>query len=322
MDEYTEIQGQFCWLVTGVAGFIGSHLAQGLLSAGQKIVGLDNLSSGKLSNITHIKDNPNFTFIEGDIRDQETCVKACKGVDYILHHAAIGSVAKSIEDPVLVDQVNNGGFINILLAAHKHNVKRVVYASSSAIYGEKGGGLRHEGELPEPLSPYAVSKCANEHYARALSNTHNVEAVGLRYFNIYGSRQDPNGAYAAVIPKWINSMLNDEAIEIFGDGKTMRDFCYVADVVRANILAATSDLCKGDSPVYNIASGKSTDLNQLFSVIKDITGYKGNAAYKDFRVADIRVSCADISKAREELGFKPLTSFRDGILQTVRWYEG
>ncbi len=320
MDKYTEISGEFYWLVTGVAGFIGSHLAQELLLFGQKVVGLDNLSSGKISNIDHIKDNPNFTFIEGDIRDSKICEKACKGVDYILHHAAIGSVKKSIEDPVLVDQVNNGGFINILLAAHKQGVERVVYASSSAIYGEKGDGLRHESELPEPLSPYAVSKCANEHYARALSNTHDIETVGLRYFNIYGSRQDPNGAYAAVIPKWINSMLKCEAIEIFGDGKTMRDFCYVADVVKANILAATSDICKGDSPVYNIASGQSTTLNELFSSIKEAVNYKGDATYKDFRAADIRVSCADISKAQTELGFKPSVTFKDGLAGAVRWY--
>ena len=316
------MQSGSCWLVTGVAGFIGSHLAESLLSQGQKVIGLDNLSSGKIGNIAHIKSNHNFSFIEGDIRDYKTCADASKGADYILHHAAIGSVMKSIEDPVLVDQVNNGGFINIMLAASNSGVKCVVYASSSAIYGEKGGGKRHESEMLQPLSPYAASKCANEHYAAALSNSFGVNAVGLRYFNIYGARQDPNGAYAAVIPKWINAMLVGENIEIFGDGESVRDFCYIGDVVQANILAATGSHKLGGNAVYNIASGQKTTINELFLYLKKSTGYELNAAYKDFRISDIRISCADISKAQKDLGFKPSVTFQDGLADTVRWYKG
>ncbi len=317
MNNHIKINSEYRWLVTGVSGFIGSHLAQSLLLLGQKVLGLDDLSAGKIENMNNFINDPNFTFIKGDIRDKAICINLCEGVDYILHHAAIGSVTQSIENPHLADQVNNGGFINILMAAYKQGIKRVVYASSSAIYGEKGNGRRHENELLEPLSPYAASKCANEHYARSLSNTHNISTVGLRYFNIYGARQDPNGAYAAVIPKWINAMLASDDIEIFGDGETVRDFCYIDDVVQANILAALSD----SEGIYNIASGKTSTLNELFLNLKQLTGYSKTPIYKDFRAADIKISCADISKAKNNLGFTPSIKFKYGLKDTVNWYK-
>lgn len=311
------------WLITGAAGFIGSHLAQQLLKHGQYVVALDNLESGHMANLKDIANHENFTFIEGDIRNLKTCEEAAKDVDYILHHAAIGSVVRSVEDPVYVDQVNNTGFINILMAAQSHNVKHTVYASSSAIYGEQGGeGARVENDSPDPLSPYAVTKCANEHYATALSKTHDVTATGLRYFNIYGPRQDPAGAYAAVIPKWIDAMLSGDSIEIYGDGSTVRDFCYIDDVVQANIRAALSMGVKNKSAIYNVGSGTSNSLNDLFSHLKNATNYNGEAIYKPFRAADIKVSKADISHIQSQLDFTPSTSLQQGLARTVEWYKG
>ena len=325
MTTFQDIQSHLkentsTWLVTGVAGFIGSHLAESLLSYNQTVIGLDNLSSGKQENLETFKDHPNFTFIEGDIRNFETCLKTTKAVDYVLHHAAIGSVTKSVEDPILVDQVNNGGCINILFASAQNQVRHVVYASSSAIYGDAGGNCtRQENDLPNPLSPYAAGKCANEYYAQALSNTHNIHTTGLRYFNIYGPRQDPNGAYAAVIPKWINQMLVGETIEIYGDGETVRDFCFIEDVVHANILAAITG--KAKHAIYNIAAGEGTTLNDLFSDLKDGTAYNQKANYKDFRPADIKISRADISQIEKDLGFTPKTNLQDGLKMTIAFYK-
>ncbi len=305
------------WLVTGVAGFIGSHLAETLLARGQNVIGLDDLSSGTTDNLKVLAKNPDFKFHQGDIRDNALCMTISQGVNYILHHAAIGSVQKSIEDPALVNDVNNTGFINILNAARKNGVLRVVYASSSAVYGDSAEGKpRQECEMPSPLSPYAASKCANESNAAAFASVYGVQAVGLRYFNIFGTRQDPQGAYAAVIPKWISAMRNDEEIVIFGDGKTMRDFCAISDVASANLAAAQNTMQK-PSEIYNIGSGAAVSLNELFDILKDITKYKRSAIYKDFRAGDIRVSCADITKAKSGLGYNPSTSLHDNLKQMI-----
>ncbi|PJB69201.1 MAG: LPS biosynthesis protein WbpP [Alphaproteobacteria bacterium CG_4_9_14_3_um_filter_47_13] len=308
------------WLVTGVAGFIGSHLAESLLDLGQVVRGLDDLSSGHLKNIGSFAAHKNFTFIKGDICDEVLCREACAGIHYVLHHAAIGSVVKSLENPALVDRVNNGGFLNILVAAREAGVRRVVYASSSAVYGEGSLAARHEGERPQPLSPYAVTKCANELYATVTAQTCKLETAGLRYFNIYGARQDPEGAYAAVIPKWIGAMTRGEPIEIYGDGETIRDFCFIGDVAQANIRAALS-VQNTENPVYNIAGGVAVTLNDLFAQLKTLTGYDADPVYKDFRAADIRVSRADISKARQELGFAPAVALEAGLRRTVEWYR-
>lgn len=327
MSKYIEIhnklsQAQNTWLITGVAGFIGSHLAKELLSAKQKVIGLDNFSFGKRRNIASFVDNPDFTLIEGDIRDQGQCLRACKNVDYILHHAAIASVTKSIEEPILADQVNNGGFINILMAAHQQNVKKIIYASSSAIYGDKDERIkRHEGELLAPMSPYAASKCANEHYAQSLAITHNLKTIGLRYFNIYGPCQDLDGAYAAVIPKWINAMLRGQDLTIYGDGSTTRDFCYIDDVVQANILAALNEDERYDNQFYNVAAGQGTTLNELFTMLKEHIDYNLQMTKKPFRKGDIKISRADITKAQDNLQFTPLVSLNEGLEQTVEWYR-
>lgn len=316
------MENQKHWLVTGVAGFIGSHLAEGLLARGQKVTGLDNLSFGHKKNIEFLSGD--FTFIKGDICDVEVCERACKDIDYVLHHAAIGSVVKSFEDPDFVDRVNRVGTFNIMMAAHENNVNRVVYASSSAVYGEKDEAtLRNETETLAPLSPYAEGKCANEASAKKLYEEFGLESVGLRYFNIYGSRQDPNGAYAAVIPKWVNAMLQNEKIEIYGDGQSVRDFCYIDDVVQANISAATADLdFSSSSLVYNIASGNGTNLNSLFSLLKEITEYKLEPQYTTPRTGDIKISQANISLAKQALEFAPSVSMKDGLKQVVKWCQG
>lgn len=325
MDSYETLKERLrarprLWLVTGVAGFIGSHLAESLLALGQDVRGLDDFSSGRWENLNSFAAHSSFSMIEGDIRDTETCRAACAGVDYVLHHAAIGSVVKSLEEPALVDAVNNGGFLNILTAAHEAKVKRVVYASSSAVYGQAGSEPRREDEAFSPLSPYAVTKCANELYAGVMAQIHGLSAAGLRYFNIYGARQDPAGAYAAVIPKWTGQMLAGEPIEIYGDGSTVRDFCFIGDVVQANILAALREQ-ETAHDVYNIAAGEGVRLDALFSHLKALTGYKDAPVSKDFRAADIRVSCADIAKARDMLGFVPTIPLAQGLGLTVDWYK-
>lgn len=309
------------WLVTGVAGFIGSHLARHLIADGHTIVGLDSFCIGHKKNLQKIEQSSRFTLIEGDIRHMETCVEASNGADYILHHAAIGSVQKSLENPSYVDSVNNSGFINILNAAKHNSVKRVVYASSSAVYGnEKHLEKRAETETMSPLSPYAASKCANELYAETYSATLGVESIGLRYFNIFGPNQDPNGAYAAVIPKWIDAMLKDQDILIFGDGQNIRDFCFVGDVVQANINAAKCSYPKEGS-VFNIATGNSISLNELFDMLKSITGYSKSAIYKPPRAGDIVRSKANIQKAVSELNFQAKVKIKQGLQETVEWYK-
>lgn len=306
------------WLVTGAAGFIGSHLSQVLLSLGQTVRGLDNFMTGRRAVAAMLAEAPGFRFVEGDIRDETICAAACDGVDFVLHHAAAASVPLSVEQPAFVDSVNSGGFINILSAAAQAGVRHVVYASSSAVYGDADGeAARHEREALRPLSPYAVSKCANELYAAALSGTHGVSCTGLRYFNIYGPRQDPEGAYAAVIPRWISLMKAGRPVEIFGDGETVRDFCFVGDAARANIAAALTGEGGAGSRIYNIAGGRKVTLNALFDRLKGICDYQAAPAYRPFRPADIRVSCASIEAARRDLGFAPTVGLDEGLALSV-----
>ncbi len=303
------------WLVTGGAGFIGSHIAKTLLAHHQNVRVLDDLSSGFEKNLKAAQNLQNLIFIKGDIRKHEDCAKAAHGADIILHQAAIGSVQKSIEDPVFVDSVNNGGFANILDAANAEGIEKVVYASSSAVYGDKDENkLRSETDILNPVSPYAETKCANERAAQD-SNTPNT---GLRYFNIYGPNQDPNGAYAAVIPKWIHAMIENEDITIFGDGETVRDFCYIDDVVLANITAALTTT----DPIINVATGHKTSLNDLFKELKAITGYSKTPLYKDFRAADIKISLADTTRMKENFDFNGLTPISEGLQKTVQWFKG
>lgn len=319
------------WLVTGAAGFIGSHLVQQLLALGQRVVGLDDYSTGHRSNLSAVLDSlrgpaPAFTMLEGDIRDPVTCRRACAGADVVLHHAAIGSVPRSIADPLTTNSVNVGGFVNMLAAARDAGVRRFVYASSSAVYGDTPLQPQVEPHLGRPLSPYAASKLANELYAVAFHRTYGLPTVGLRYFNVFGERQDPNGAYAAVIPRWISSLLSGESCVIHGDGETTRDFCHVANVVQANLLAAMAPEPRIAGQVYNIASGRATSLNTLFALLRDLLTDEepaialAQAAYEPFRVGDIRVSSASIDKARHEFGYTPTHAVAAGLAATIGWY--
>src|ERR1044071_9343658 len=279
MNRYDQVKKQLVrkprtWLITGVAGFIGSNLLETLLRLDQRVFGVDNLASGKLTNLEEIKSAvatkqwKRFHFIEGDIRQPETCLEACRGADYVLHQAALGSVPLSIRQPLLCNSVNVEGFLNVLLGAKQQGVKRVVYASTSALYGNSSMLPKSEDFPGECLSPYAASKRADELYADALARN-GMSAVGLRYFNVFGPRQDPNGPYAAVIPQWTASLLRGKRVKINGDGKTTRDFCYVADVVQANLLAATIQRLPRPNPVYNVAAGRQISLTQLFEALRD-----------------------------------------------------
>ena len=335
-SHYNELRNDLAanprtWLVTGVAGFIGSNLLEELLALGQNVIGLDNFSTGYQSNIDDVQAIPasrrgSFRLIKGDIRDIATCRKACKGVDYVLHHAALGSVPRSIDDPILSNSVNVDGFINVLLAANECGVKRVVYASTCAIYGDCSDLPLHEDSRGNMLSPYAATKMTNEVYASVFQRVYGLQLVGLRYFNIFGPRQDPNGAYAAVIPRWISNLLSGETCQIFGDGETSRDFCYVANVAQANILAAMADRSFGDAEVYNVACGRETTLNELFRMIRlGLVGLQPSIAgafpmYATFRDGDIRRSGADINKISHDLQYRPTHSIAQGLSQTLEWY--
>ena len=318
------------WVVTGVAGFIGSNLLQDLLSLGQTVIGVDNFSTGHRANIDDvlhatIEQHARFRIVEGDIRDLETCRAACQGADYVLHHAALGSVPWSMDDPLRTNAVNVDGFVNMLVAAKDAGVRRFVYASSSAVYGDTPAYPQIENTLGRPLSPYAASKSANEIYALAFQMSYGLQTVGLRYFNVFGRRQDPAGAYAAVIPRWIAALLRGERCRIFGDGETTRDFCYIANVIQANLLAATSDSdATGDA--YNIACAESVTLNQLFGMMRQ--GLARNDSrfahvvpqYDGFRPGDIRFSCASIDKARTRLSYLPSHSVAEGLAEALDWY--
>ncbi len=321
------------WLVTGAAGFIGSALVETLLYLDQVVVGLDNLSTGHRANLEDVKrlvGNErwrSFDFVEGDIRDPEDCRRACDGADYVLHHAALGSVPRSIEDPVATNDSNVTGFLNTLVAARDAGVSRFVYAASSSTYGDHPGLPKVEDSIGRPLSPYAVTKYVNELYADVFARSYGMETVGLRYFNVFGRRQDPEGAYAAVIPRWFAALLRGEPCTINGDGETSRDFCYVGNAVQANLLAALTTDEAAVNQVYNVAYGERTTLNELFALVRDqVSKDRPEAAdaepvYRDFRPGDVRHSLADISKARDLLGYAPTHSVRDGLSEARVWYR-
>ncbi|WP_416695861.1 NAD-dependent epimerase/dehydratase family protein [Candidatus Pseudothioglobus sp. Uisw_050_01] len=324
------------WLITGVAGFIGSNLLENLLILNQKVVGVDNFETGFQHNIDQAIEDAenssgkllghNFTFIKGDITNLEDCHLACAGVDFVLHHAALGSVPRSIEDPINTNRTNIDGFLNMLIASRDAKIKRFVYASSSANYGDHPSLPKVEQNIGNPLSPYAVTKVVNELYANVFSNNYGFDSIGLRYFNIFGKRQDPNGAYAAVIPAWISSILNHDPIFINGDGKTSRDFCYIDNVVQINILAALVEDNNSVNQIYNVAVSEKTNLNDLHQIIeglliKRIQGLiKKEPKYREFRVGDVKHSLADISKAKKLLGYQSNYSLAKGLESLVDWY--
>jgi UDP-N-acetylglucosamine/UDP-N-acetylgalactosamine 4-epimerase len=321
------------WLVTGAAGFIGSNLVEALLELDQEVVGLDNFSTGKQSNLDEIERSVGlakwnrFKFIQGDIRSLDVCHEGCQGVDYVLHQAALGSVPRSIEDPLNTNSVNITGFLNMLVAARDAKVKSFVYAASSSTYGDHPALPKVEENIGAPLSPYAVTKFVNELYASVFMRTYGFASIGLRYFNVFGKRQDPDGAYAAVIPKWTASIIRNQPIYINGDGETSRDFCYVKNVVQINLLAATVNNEEAKNQVYNVAVGDRTSLNSLFERLNSSLAqlgvqYDSQPVYRDFRAGDVRHSQADISKAKKLLGYEPKHKFGDGVIEAMPWYRG
>ena len=338
MNAYETIQKQLQaepkkWLITGVAGFIGSNLLETLLKLDQTVVGLDNFATGHQYNLDEVKGEvtpeqwARFTFIEGDIRNVDTCHQACQGADYVLHQAALGSVPRSINDPITTNSANIDGFLNMLVAARDAQVKSFTYAASSSTYGDHPGLPKVEDRIGKPLSPYAVTKYVNELYAEVFARTYGFNCIGLRYFNVFGKRQDPNGAYAAVIPKWTSAMIQDEDLFINGDGETSRDFCFIENTVQANLLAATVQAEEARNQVYNVAVGGRTTLNQLFSYIRESLGengiqYEKDAIYRDFRAGDVRHSQADVSKANNLLGYDPQYTIEQGIKKAMPWYVG
>ncbi len=323
---------QYQWLVTGVAGFIGSNLLEFLLSHNQRVTGLDNFATGHQYNLDKVQKNVRpeqwqaFSFIEGDIRNLNTCQVACNNIDYVLHQAALGSVPRSIEDPVTTNQVNIDGFLNMLLAARDRQVKSFVYAASSSTYGDHPDLPKQEGVIGNPLSPYAVTKYVNELYASVFSRSYDFSSIGLRYFNIFGPRQDPDGAYAAVIPKWVASMLNGELVYINGAGDTSRDFCFIDNAVEANILAAMAENSEAVDQVYNVALNDQTSLNELYqyirtSIEKRISDIRIlEPKYRGYRAGDVLHSRADISKAKTLLGYEPLYNIKEGLELAMDWY--
>ncbi len=335
LQEYLK-ENQKTWLVTGVAGFIGSNILEKLLTLNQKVIGLDNFDTGHKRNIdqaiedanifSDININDNFKFIDGDIKNIDNCREACSGVDYVLHQAALGSVPRSIKDPINSNKANIDGFLNMIVASKDAHVKRFVYAASSSTYGDHPDLPKKEDKIGNPLSPYAVTKLTNELYAKVFSETYGFKAIGLRYFNIFGKRQDPDGAYAAVIPKWISAILNEKEVFINGDGETSRDFCYIENAVQANLLAATTDDDNATNQVYNIALNDRTSLNKLHKIIEEglIKRKKGlkkiQPIYRDFRPGDVKHSQANIEKAQTLLGYSPDYKVSEGLDETMDWY--
>ena len=318
------------WLITGVAGFIGSNLLEHLLQFNQRVVGLDNFATGYQNNLDEVRGLVSeeqwsrFRFIEGDIRNLEDCARACEGVHYVLHQAALGSVPRSLNDPVTTNAANITGFLNMLVAARDAGVKSFTYAASSSTYGDHPALPKVEEKIGKPLSPYAVTKYVNELYAEVFARSYGFKTIGLRYFNVFGKRQDPEGAYAAVIPKWTAAMVRGEDIFINGDGETSRDFCFVENAVQANLLAATADE-PAKNEVYNVAVGDRTTLNDLFSALKSALAangvvYEKAPVYRDFRPGDVRHSQADIGKAASKLGYAPEFRIIEGITKAMPWY--
>jgi UDP-N-acetylglucosamine 4-epimerase len=324
-------QHSYHWLVTGAAGFIGSNLVEALLRLNQRVTGLDNFATGHQRNLDQVRELvgeaawANFTFLQADICVPADCARACEGVDFVLHQAALGSVPRSIANPQLTNDTNITGFLNILVAARDAGVKRFVYAASSSTYGDHPGLPKVEDVIGKPLSPYAVTKYVNELYADVFGRTYGMESIGLRYFNVFGPRQDPNGAYAAVIPKWVMALIRDEELCINGDGETSRDFCYVDNVVQANLLAALAGP-EAANQVYNVALNDRTSLNQLHAMMRDLLAprFPHVAAHQpvhvDFRKGDVRHSQADISKAAAMLGYAPTHRIGEGLKQAMDWY--
>ncbi len=337
MTRYEQVQAELqqqpkTWLVTGAAGFIGSHLLETLLKLDQKVVGLDNFATGYQRNLDEVQSLvttaqwSRFTFIQGDIRDLPTCRRACEGVHHVLHQAALGSVPRSIADPVATNETNVSGFLNMLVAARDAQVNSFTYAASSSTYGDHPGLPKVEDQIGKPLSPYAVTKYVNELYADVFSRCYGFHSIGLRYFNVFGPRQDPNGAYAAVIPQWTAALLKGEPVFINGDGETSRDFTYVANAVQANLLAATAQ-ADARNQVYNVAVGDRTTLNDLFRTLKTSLAAHGVAPstqphYRDFRAGDVRHSQADVGKAARLIGYQPSHKLAGGVAQAMPWYVG
>jgi len=320
------------WLVTGAAGFIGSNLVEALLKLDQRVVGLDNFATGHRKNLNQLKDLvtasqwERFRFLDADLRVSHLCHEACTGVDYVLHQGALGSVPRSVADPVTSNEANVLGFLNIMLAARDAKVKRLVYASSSSVYGDHPDLPKVEDKVGNVLSPYAATKKFNEIYADVFARTYGFKAIGLRYFNVFGPRQDPDGAYAAVMPKWVASLLKKEPVFINGDGETSRDFCFVENVVQANLLAATTQNEDALNQAYNIAVGDRTTLNDLYRAIHDGLRRRNPAlpeqkpTYRDFRVGDVRHSLANVDKARRLLGYAPTHTMPQGLELALDWY--
>ncbi|MEQ7872916.1 SDR family oxidoreductase [Sphingomonas sp. ASV193] len=318
------------WLVTGAAGFIGSNLVEALLEAGQEVVGLDNFATGHQRNLEEVEaatgaeGRERFRFVEADIRDRDACRAAVEGVDVVLHQAALGSVPRSMADPLTSHEANVDGFLNMLDAARQAGVGRFVYAASSSTYGDDTSLPKVEEVIGNPLSPYAVTKLVNELYAGVYARSYGFKTIGLRYFNVFGPRQDPDGAYAPVIPAFIKAMLTDSTVTINGDGETSRDFCYVANAVQANVLAALASDAAQDQ-VYNVAAGGRTSLNQLFALLRDTlqqhqVAYHREPVHADFRLGDVRHTQADIGKAERMLGFSPSHDIEQGIVEAMPWY--
>jgi UDP-N-acetylglucosamine 4-epimerase len=337
MNTYEELKTELLkspksWLVTGVAGFIGSNLLEALLSLNQRVVGLDSFVTGYQSNLDEVKGLltsdqwKNFKFIQGNICDLNICRTACEGIDYVLHQAALGSVPRSIQEPINTCSTNIGGFLNILVASRDAKVKSFTYAASSSTYGDHQALPKVEETIGKPLSPYAVTKYVNELYGDVFARCYGFNTIGLRYFNVFGPRQDSNGAYAAVIPKWISALIKGETVFINGDGETSRDFTFVANVVQANLLSAASKNSKALNQVYNIACGQCTSLNNLFELLCDnllsnnVTLMNKQPHFRDFREGDVMHSLADIKKANSHLLYSPTHSLAEGITSSMPWY--
>ncbi|MEQ1290526.1 NAD-dependent epimerase/dehydratase family protein [Acinetobacter johnsonii] len=336
MNQYQQVCDKLktapkTWLVTGVAGFIGSNLLETLLKLNQTVVGLDNFATGHQHNLDEVhslvtaEQWAKFSFIEGDIRQFADCQKACAGVDYVLHEAALGSVPRSIADPITTNETNISGFLNMLTAARDAGVASFTYAASSSTYGDHPALPKVEENIGKPLSPYAVTKYVNELYADVFAKTYGFKTIGLRYFNVFGQRQDPKGAYAAVIPKWTSSMIAGEDVFINGDGETSRDFCFIQNVVQANILAATTQSDEAKNQVYNVALGGRTTLNALYRAIQaalatNDVNFERDPVYREFRAGDVRHSQASIAKIEQHLGYAPQFKIDEGIQLAMRWY--
>jgi UDP-N-acetylglucosamine 4-epimerase len=336
VNRFKEVQGQlretrYHWLVTGAAGFIGSNLVETLLKLGQRVTGLDNFATGHRHNLDEVRELvgeqawSGFDFIEGDIRRGADCARACEGVDFVLHQAALGSVSRSIADPVTTNETNVSGFLNMLVAARDAKVKRFVYAASSSTYGDHPALPKVEDRIGKPLSPYAVTKYVNELYADVFGRTYGTESIGLRYFNVFGPRQDPHGAYAAVIPQWVAALIEGRTLYINGDGETSRDFCFIDNVVQANLLAAMAGP-DAVNQVYNVALNERTSLNELHEMMRSLLAGQfphlenHKPEYAGFRAGDVRHSQADITKAATLLGFEPTHRIGEGLEQAMAWY--